>query len=65
MTRTPHTNLTLVKTEDYTVQVNDVVVLATGNVTITLPADHERQGHQVVIKNIGTGHVIVFKEEQG
>lgn len=60
--QTQATWLYLVKTADYTVNVNDVVILANGNLTITLPAEHDRHGHRVIIKNIGAGTVVVYRE---
>lgn len=57
--RTPHTSLYTLVTSDYRVTLNDVVILASGNLTITLPIDVTRLGQKVVIKNIGTGQVRV------
>lgn len=55
--RTPHTSLYDDVTANYTVSINDVVLLANGSLTILLPLDHPRLGHKIVIKNIGTANV--------
>jgi hypothetical protein len=51
-------NLTT-KTDDYTLLSDDVVVLASGTFTLTLPATSNLTGKLYHIKNIGTGIITV------
>ena len=52
-------------TGDYDVLTDDVVVLATGTLTVSLPDAYEAPGRSVTVKNSGTGTVTVYTAYNG
>lgn len=52
-------------TGDYDVLTDDVVILASGTLTVSLPDAYEAPGRSVIVKNTGTGIVTVLSAYNG